>query len=201
MSKCRLLSKAELDAARFDGDDERLQTLYGLNIEPNAVVATNGHYLIRVPAVDLDSEQFPAVDGMKGEAPEAPVSISAESALDTLKGLKKSTLPILQCAALTQTPEGLQLITTDLETPRVSLTKPLDRTFPAYEGVMPKDPPTLQTAFDAKYLKTICEYAIKHGGRVPSLKMDFTDAQSPVKITITLDDGREALVVLMPMKR
>jgi hypothetical protein len=201
MTRCRLLSKAELDAARFDGNGKGWQTVYGLNIEPNAVMATNHHYLIRVPAVDLDSEQFPAVDGMKGTAPEAPVSISAKTALDTLKGLKKSTRPILQCAALTQTPEGLQLITTDLETPRVSLTKPLDRTFPAYEGVMPKDPPTLQTAFDAKYLKTICEYAIKHGGRLPSLKMDFTDALSAVKITIALEDGREALVVLMPVKR
>ena len=88
---------------------------------------------------------------------------------------------------------------TDLDSVSNPEIKKMDCTFPPYKNVIPKqEGVTLTMGFNVNYMKEVCDIASKMG--LEGCKFEFTDANSPVKITGTTSEGQEFMALVMPIR-
>jgi len=200
MKGARLLSRAEMDLVEMTSQAERpweQGVSRGVHVTPEFTEATNGHLLVRLPKPDADPNDYPTIEGTEPDAPD-DVILPVE-ALKGWKIPKANTIPILAYLRLTSHNGAVDLASTDLETARVNRVQPIEGEFPKIDRVIPKDrKPAF--AFSPKALKLIVSWAIKHGVK----SLTFHPAEHPdldsMLITGMLEDGREATIVLMPVR-
>jgi len=199
MKGARLLSRAETDLVEMATVPNRYggYSHSGVHVTPDFTEATNGHLLVRLPKPDMDPADFPVVEGTEPDAPD-DVILPVES-LKGWKPAKGNSIPILNYLRLTSHHGTVDLASTDLETCKVNRVKPIEGTFPKTDKVIPAGlEPAF--AFDPVYLKLLASWAQKHGAK----SMIFHPPKDPVTdgmlITTRLQDGREATMVLMPVR-
>lgn len=200
MKGARLLSRAELDLVEMTSQGERWERQHvsrGVHVTPEFTEVTNGHILVRLPKPDADPNDYPKIEGTEPDSPD-DVILPAE-ALKGWKIPKANSLPILAYLRMTSHNGTVDLASTDLEIARVNRVQPLEGVFPNTNNVIPRDrKPAF--AFSPKELKLIVSWAIKHGVK----SLTFHPAEHPdteaMLITGRLEDGREATIVLMPIR-
>lgn len=197
----------EHDITAFASDDPSRYVLKSVHYNEKAqcLEATNGRFLIRVP-VTVDEGEFPTLSGE---------CIAPKDCILPLAPFKKAlasipnggSLPILKHVALSASAgDKLRLTTNDMETENNTVTKPVEGNYPNCEQVIPKEPAKFAIALDPSLLKTVVEYFAKHNGeKTRAVRLEFFGDKkpsdlSPVRITGTLANGKEAMVVLMPMR-
>lgn len=165
----RLLSLAELRMVKAAGDDKSRSALCGLHVEPSGlVVATNDHILATLRDPAMAPEEFPLhpTYGTSDAIPEFGLTIPTAVVEWAIKALpKKSSLNVLQRAALHIRANVAALVVTDLEGWQ-ERTWALDSVgqFPDWRGVW-RDVATSEPAafdhigFDSRYLERIAELA------------------------------------------
>lgn len=199
-----LIDRAALDLIKFASEDETRCEITGLHVTPAHVEATNGHVAARLTHQGIPVEDFPVVAGDVGGAlPKNGVVVNRGAVEKIAKAIsKRGRIPILQLVKVGAVDGGACLVATDLETPTVMTIKDEGRLFPIIDNVIPKEGSRpVKVAFQAKYLKAIAEWAIKHGrsGAV-EIELSATPEDEAASIKVKMDDGRTLQVVLMPMK-
>lgn len=200
-----LIDRAALDLIKFASEDETRYEIAGLHVTPAHVEATNGHVAARLAHQGIPVEDFPVVAGDVGEAiPEKGVVVNRGAVERIGKAItKRGSIPVLQLVKVGAVDGGACLVATDLETPTVMTIKDTAQ-FPIIDNVIPKEGSRpIKVAFQAKYLKAIAEWAIKHS-RTSSVLFELSAgdaaANDAAGLKVRLDDGRTLQVVLMPMK-
>lgn len=178
--------------------------LEAVHITPEYVEATEGHVLIRVPASGIPVEDFPVVAGMGNGTGE--MLVSAQALRDAGKGIKSNNrIPVCNVLHVGLDAEGRPVMTdTDLETPTVRVAQKVEERFPDCDVVIPKaETVKTEVTFRASLLRQIAAFVAKYGmGHEPAMTIGLQeDTGCAARITFTLEDGREALVVLMPCRK
>ena len=159
----RLLSKTEAAVSEFAADETR-RGLDCVHVTPEYTEATQGNYLVRVPAEPMKAEEFPVVPGM-GNGTASELLIPAGALLEASKRLKKSRIPVCNLVHVGTDPDGNPVLTTtnlDTSTP-VRTMKP-DATFPVVDKVIPApESLPIRLTVNAAYLAKLCAFAVKHG--------------------------------------
>lgn len=204
-----ILLDAANDLSAFCSKDEKRQILQGIHVN-GCTEACDGRILIRVPFVPIPADEFPPVSTASNDRKDC--IIPAKQLTEALSKAKGMTLPVLNTVRLSTRPgEGTaplraQLVTTDLDNQRMIEAKTIDGNYPNTEQVIPKDEPKLSICLSSTYLRKIADYAEKHGvdkhgdNQGCPIRIDLVDELSPARFTIPLHDGRQAKIVLMPMR-
>jgi len=211
INKPALLDKA-CDITSFASPDHTRWVLQGIHYRPDCriVEATDGKMAIQVPVSSMDPSEFPgSVDTEQAE----DVIIPAKSAQSAFKAIPKTPLPAANSVKLTTNGKTFSLTTNDLDNEVARKAMPIDGKYPNIDLVMPQyDASDLEITLNAKLLKTVCEYALKHGQAIKGKDIGITFAFipdnkdrkicfNPTTALIDIEPGRTAKVVLMPMKK
>ena len=204
-----LLDNASLEVARFGATDDPSQPyLGGINVLPDRVEATNGHFMIQVPHVGMDVAEFPVVPGDDGKSiSEGGVLLPMATAKAVARGRgKRNYLPILALVKVGSDGNGGAVaVATDLETPVVVRGK-IEGKFPDLGKVLVDGHlRPVRICLQAKYLKVIAEYALAVGeGRSVPVNLfvptDGTASGDSIRFEIGIEGARKAIGVLMPMR-
>ncbi|HYT08947.1 MAG TPA: hypothetical protein VEL77_14985 [Rugosimonospora sp.] len=208
-----LLNRHNLNIAALCSKEASRFSLQALYVTPQATVETDGHQLVSVTlAPGLQAESFPeppntpkAVDEWK------PFLLPASEALAIAKALpKKSKIPALECAAVTDETDGhghSAISVTDLEFARVFRTRKPEGNFPDYERIMPKlKNATFQVAFDAALLVRVLNRIVAFqqgqgnakGGNPATVTFSFTDKNHAVRLDAKGGEDQQLTAVVMP---
>jgi hypothetical protein len=196
-----LVDRANCGAAAFASDDETRRSIY-VNITHERTEAANGHILIRVPLPKMEVADFP-VRPQLGGGFAGEVQIEADKLAKVGKGLPKNGIPILQMAHVgVKEDGGVVVVSTDLESDRVTLGTQAAWPFPDTNMVMPQGAGR-KIVIQAKYLKMIAEFALRYSTScAPSVGLEVQDDPNmPMSFSIHLDGPwRIATGVVMPIK-
>lgn len=203
-----LVGKAQLGAAAFaDAGDSTGRNLVYVQIRPDGSArATNGRYLIIVPGDGMDPAEFPAIEGLGGAIPAEGVEIPAETCKEAAKAIKRDYRPVMERVHVGALPDGKARLTVMANFEPRTLTAPKSegRTLPDLDQFIAPREGRIVFGLDPKYLKTICEYAIKHGtraGLVISVDPKQADKNGPILFEVRLSEsGKTAQIALMPMR-
>lgn len=200
----RLIDAAN-DITSFASTDSARYVLNGVHCTQDYTEACDGMLLIRVPYATIPAGDFPPV---KAAGPELKDCIIPSKAIvESIKNAgRNSTLPVLNMVHVsTNGDDRATLATTDLDNERTLRPKLIEGKYPDTEQVIPVWAPTLTISLGAELLATIAAYAKKHGKDGDAkggsaINLEFKDTLSPCRFSITLEDGRKATGVLMPMR-
>lgn len=197
-----LLTRQQFRAHLMTSKDETRNAMNHLRIDPTGrVTATNGHLAVIVTPIGraaADEFSFPAIGGLAGTDPEAPVYVHREAALAAEKIIpKKQELAVLEHARLLV--NGNILIgTTDLSTPQLVMVRDEGvGAFPDIAKVIPKGTDGHHVKLDPSYLALIAKYASGF-----SMKGVTLTVYGPNEaVTFEWEDERHQVVgLLMPMR-
>ena len=196
-----LIDRAQAGLGVFTSSDSGRYALNYLHVTKDHVESSNGHVLARLNHDGLTSDDFPVVEGQATEG--ADLLIDPDTLTKAIKSTPKgSTLPILETVHAGVNPVGeTVLTTTDLESPSVTKVKSADTSFPDCDKVIPNKAP-ITIAFSARYLGQIAKWAQAHGklGKGTPIQFHVKDKDSAARLQVELEDSREALFVLMPVR-
>lgn len=168
-----VLISASKDTTRYDRNCVR--------VESGALVATDGHKLIKVlTGGDQDDSNA--------------VLLSIADVKKVIKGMAKGAV-----ATVEQTQSGLTVKSNCGFSIEI---KPHNAEYPKYQQIMKRNNPvTLEIGFNAHYVMKLCKAAIKADvrkgrARPTNITMEFTDATSPVRIK----QGVDFESLLMPIR-
>ena len=196
--------------SKFTGNDETRVSLQYICIEPNAnrVVATDGFKILALPLPQLTGGEAPA--NVPGEPCRDPVLVSPETVGNALAATGKRRSkgapgPIHGNGVIITMSEGKVSVTgfDRYGAPVSTLThSPAPCTYPRWDRVVSEEPPVAWVDMDARHLKEICEAAIlTASGKVPTVHLEILpDNQGQMRIRWRTELGREALVILAPMR-
>lgn len=202
-----LLTKANLELAKLASQQEPRFTLNAIHITPTETVVTDGHILATLATSALKSDDFPCgertvMDDWK------PFNLDAKLALDLAKHLpRKTTIPVLSCAAISDGDETVTVIATDLEQEWNAQAKRNGANFPDYKRVI-WDPAEATFAFNlnAANLAVILSFIEKLNGskrgvaNPPECIMRFKSATQAVRIEAKSPEGEAFLALIMPAR-
>jgi hypothetical protein len=204
-----LLSK-EHDISAFVGKDESRYPLTGIhyNAEKGRLEATDGRMLITISlAARNDATSFRDMPPLKGALPGAPESCTfpPKALTDVLAHVgSQTTMAVLNRVVFAGgDKEGSQPIsftTTDLDMEHTVRSKVIDVDYPNVEQVIPTFEARASILLAPRLLKKVWDYAtdIAHATLIKlELGGDHYDA---ARISFTTAEGRDVLVVLMPMR-
>ena len=197
-----LLNRRQLSVAVVASDDPSRPSLTGVCIRPDGTTeATDGHVLLRVtpsPAAPAEAE-FPRQAGSPADPQvSAPFILPAAAALDIMKAIPKSRLPILEHARLESLNGTVIFVTTDLDTTRHHEARPVEGPYPNTDQVIPEGEPVFSIGFDLGLLEHAVK-AMRFGDRYQAVgRFDFYGPLRGCKITRTLPTGERALALVMP---
>lgn len=201
-----LLNANNLKLVDLASTDESRYNVAGLYVCALATVATDGHVLGAVATPTDDPADFPQVLNGNGgawwEKELPPAILPRQACQDALKAIpKKPRQPVLGNALLTGDTIGSArcLVTTDLDTTKVTETKAVHAEFPDWQACVPGGQPTLTVAYNPALLAKVLGLAAKMG--LKAVKLEFYDDVGPVKITgHILDTGQDVLFLVMPCR-
>jgi len=208
-----LLAQDQIALTAFASHDKYRSDLAVLNVTSEAVEATNGHICVRVPHSTMPAEDFPvnpsipALTGPNGK----PVVLSVESVKSGARcAEKKSRIPVLGRALCGFNAQGQGVIaSTDMESVAVGQTGQDGQRFPVIDKVIPERSGKIRVGLNAKYLKAIADYAMKHGTGHESDRASVVfyferngDAaeSSACRIEVGLEEDRQLVGALMPIR-
>jgi hypothetical protein len=201
-----LLNRTTLSLAKLASLEESRYTLGAIAIERSLAAVTNGHYLVTVTHAGTSGEDasYPETPGLapRDVAENETVLVHRDAALGALKVIpKKSTLPILQNAALGA--DG-KLYVNQLDSVQ-SFKSDVGGKFPNWRMVMPSGAVKFETGVDARYLKRLAEYFIENAGvgakaPVPVRMTFYRDAATAMRFDAATADGQQITAVLMPVR-
>lgn len=196
-----LIDRAQAGLGVFAASDAGRYSLNFVHVSGSFTEASNGHVLARLNHDGLTSDDFPVVDGQATAG--ADLLIDPDALAKAAKSMpKRSHLPILETIHAGVNPAGeTVLTTTDLDSPSITKVKSAEVAFPETDRVIPKDiPPTI--AFSARYLGQIAKWAQAHGklGKDTPIRFHVKDKDSAARLQVELEDLRDALFVLMPVR-
>lgn len=180
-----------------------LQTVH-YKADKQCVEACNGKLLIRVPVTLSDA--FPQTS-VNGEPKDCLIPV--EQYKKALGNIPKSPVEVLNHVRLSVSgpadKQRVNLVTTDCDSVEQNVScRPFDGTFPNTEQVIPAETPTFSIALSAHVLKTLVDYASKHGYGDAPISFYFTDACAAVRFSLPVVDALGAKVtatgVIMPMR-
>lgn len=206
-----LVSKAQLTVRHAASKDTSRYNLNGIRFEADGrTVATDGHRLYTVTAEVPSDDDYPNVADVENTSePLEPFILPSETADRVRKAIpKKQRAPILEYARLdvasTNANGSARFVTTDIENAQVVEGRKIEGEFPDWRKVMPEEGKaqvtvTLNWQYLADIGKALNEFA--PGSRGKAVKLEITDALSPVKFTATdPDSGAEFTGIIMPMR-
>jgi DNA polymerase III sliding clamp (beta) subunit (PCNA family) len=204
-----LINRNNLALAALASKNSTRWNLCGLHVNEKETVATDGHALgvVTLPT-NASAEDYPPVDGV-ARSTEAikPCTIPAAAAKELERAIpKRQRMPVLEHvyvdAEATNAGTEFKAATTDLETTRKHAARKVEGEFVDYTQVIPNGTPSFTIGFDAALLSKVLAVAGKMTDKSKQVvKLEFTDADSPVKITATnLSTGQIGTFVVMPCR-
>ena len=203
-----LLTKANLELAKLASDNASRFMLNAIHITPTEVCVTDGHILATLETSKQSCESWPSAG--RGEVTNdwKPFNLDAKVALDLARRLpKKTTIPVLSCAAIVDGDESVTVIATDLEQDFTAKAKRNGANFPEYKRVIwNPDEATFAFNLNAANLAVIATFVEKLNGskrgvtNPPSCVLRFKSARDAVRIEAQSTDGEKFLALLMPAK-
>lgn len=210
-----LLNRHNLNIAALCSKDPSRFALNAIYITPQATVETDGHQLVSVTLPPgLTAESFPAPPNTPSAVDDwKPFLLPASEALAIAKALpKKSALPVLQCAAVTDETDNnghSAISVTDLEFARVFRTRKPEGNFPDYGRILPKlEAATFQVSFNAALLVRVLNQVVAFqqgqgnakGGHPATVTFSFVDANHAVRLDAKGGEDQRLTAVVMPCK-
>jgi hypothetical protein len=202
-----IIDKGMLAVLEVSGKGDPVYSLDCVHFAENGVTATNGHMLVHVEPGPLPDEEFPVLPGTTHGTPGfEPFCADADGLAKVrkaLKGLGKSTMPILETARLddaaTRQNGTAVFQLTDLENPQIISVHKADKQFPSWERLVPKCEPTIRIGLNIDYLAALLKVAKEcDGGKLGHLTLEITTAENPVKV---LRQGCDRFTgVIMPVQ-
>lgn len=174
-------------AASTDTCHERRE-LCGVHFsEDGSTEATNGHIAAIVGPSKTDPEAFPRIPGLPETDGPIDTIAHADLVCQIDKAIpSKSKLPILAHARITAEPQDgrrkIQAGTTDLDTPRTMVGRPIEGEFPTLVKVWPQGKPRVRFAFDARLLARLARIAKATSG-TDHLCFEVRDPNGPIVVT------------------
>lgn len=171
-----LLTSTSLDVHKFTAkDSDKRHAFTGVMVTQEGItVGCDGHRLVRVfprCGKPLPDDEYPKVNHELCDPPEEGLLVPASTAKAIQKAIvKKTTLPILEHAALAKTdgPAGQAwtLLTTDLDSTKVEYFNPVDAKYPKWDKLIPdyRGPKYHRISMQAQYLKEIAAFVQANGG-------------------------------------
>lgn len=157
-----LLHKRNFAVRHCASKDETRLNLCGVHVTADGrTVATNGHLMAVVDAVEVSPEEYPLLDGVDPGAAVGPVTIPLPAIESVVKALPKRTyMPILEHAVLAPNggAETVVLASTDLETPQRVSAKRIEG-FPLWEQVVPSSPERIAVTLGIPVLEALLKTA------------------------------------------
>ncbi len=203
----KLVTKRQLQAAKFCSNDETREVLNSLLIEPHQTTATDGHRLIQV---FIPKECRPEPEGYPEELKQRKKNLllKKKHAETMFKGIPAKNK--LTCAAYGQNddPKKVDFVIIDEKDNAQEL-----KTFPVSTGVFPDVDQVIQKntagkkiriGVDAKYLKEVAEF-VEKGQKGPNkilvLEIDKNDPENTALVFRAKDDDKtEIFGLIMPMR-
>ena len=180
-----IIHKRIKELSKFVAADQSRPSLQHVAVISNNAVATDGAVLVIMPlSNDHDDGDYPAAPAPLTTALPETVLLTPARLDQAVKNLpKKPDLPILNSIQLAES-DGKPVINSGL--PPVQFPacdgEPYD-SYPNYKVVLPDntDHNPMRMAFNARYLKQICELAIRHGNNENRIIFEIpTTKQAPV---------------------
>lgn len=196
-----MLNKRALSIATLVSNEESRFTLNGVLVTPDKIVETDGHQLIVATLPTITPESFPTGNATKDFK---PFLLPKKMAQEIERALpKKSSIPVLECAAVTVDEDGkASIVVTDLESTRTW--KPnMSGNFPDYERVMPKlENAEYQCCYDARLLVRVLNEvgAFSSDPHKADCILSFQGPDQAVRIDRRDGSGQEITAVVMPMR-
>jgi len=193
-----LLNKAELNLAKLASTDESRFALQGIAVQPSSTVVTNGHYLVSIGHIEgFAEENFPETPGLTHAKLQGTALVSRDAAIGAAKALpKKSTIPILQTAALGED-KVLYVNTLDsVQTFKSDLTG----TFPQWDRIVPTAKPKADIVLNAGYLELLAKFIKENGLKNVAVRLTVYDNQTAVRFDAVTEDNQNLLAFLMPIR-
>ena len=198
-----MLNKRNFDVAAFCSKEESRYSLQGIQVTPEATVATDGHRLVWVSASPFKSEHYPQVQGLTASDTFTPFILARETAATVAKFIPKKThIPVLANAGVSDGPDGTRMLAvTDLKTPQVWQTIPVEGKFPAYDYVIPKfEEAKYRICLNAEYLAQIAKFAAQFNDHSHAVVLSFYSDDKPVRFDAIDMDGQAMTAVCMPIR-
>lgn len=204
-----MLNRHNLNIAALCNKDDSRFTLSALYVTPEATIETDGHQMMMVTRPNLDPQQFPEIPGAVAVATHEAFLLGAEEAVKAGKSLpKKTTIPILQNAAVTTVPSGEEdgtrygLVTTDLSTHQVFRQySDKDRKFPDYKRVIwPPASAEHRICIDASLLRRVLAQfeSFQSNQRGAPVQFFFRE-NGAIRLDAEGGDGQHMTALVMPM--
>lgn len=215
-----MLNRHNLAIAALASKEESRFTLNALHVTPDYTAETDGHQLVKVtrPKLAVSSSSFPEIPGQPLATDDfKPFLLPAADARELAKSLpKKSTIPILQCAAIAQVEEPIgdgeetklrtTVMTTDLSSAKF-VRPDMPGNFPDIDRVIPNpNKATFAICLDAAILKNLMAQVesfvtaqAAHGKRAP-VRFYFQDDKAAIRFDCEGGDDQHMTGVLMPMR-
>jgi hypothetical protein len=187
-----LLNRFNLNIAKLASKEVSRFTLSAVHVTPKQTGVTDGHSMMIVSTIDLPGESFPnrTDSGLTVQDNWKPFNLSSEQALRACADLpKKSTIPVLGCAAVAVNGDPLHptVLTTDLER-HAAYPAMESANFPDWERVLPKKADaTFTIGLDARKLKPIIDQFIGF--------CDSANKRSAAAVTFRFQDATSAVVM------
>lgn len=200
----KLLKRGHQVVAKAVSTDGTRYSLTGVYIEETKTglqtTATNGRILATVEDLETEfvAEDFPA-NVIPVTAPNGSKAaiVPADGFTCAFKALpKKTPLPILGTVAVVMGEKETTLGVTDLDSPIVKTVRNIEGKFPNYKQIIPNGKATFTCEYNPKLLMDALKMAVEFG--LDGVKMEFTNNESPVKIT-GKRNGQKLTVVVMPL--
>jgi hypothetical protein len=162
-----LVNRRVKELAAFVSGDNTSLALKKIYISKEECVATDGHALVIAPNnnTKLTDADYPSTETITDIT--APVLLDTETIIKAVNNLpKRPALPILNTVQIGADSAGKTVVNSGLP-PVKFIAETSDDVYPKYPDVIPdyatKQP--LRFAVDAKYLKQVCELAVRHGDK------------------------------------
>ena len=196
-----LVNKVNLEIERFASKDST-RPLQGVQVTGEYTEATDGKKLVRVSLPCHEAADFPHIEGVDPAAAASGI-LPKDVAKATAKRLpKRNAIPIIQNAAVSTDDKGaFQVATTDLSAPSVTSSRPIDGTWPNTDQILKQPEPSLVIGFNGVLLAEVLKWmGTNASGLNNMVKLSFTTADSPVKLSAVTKDGQEITGLVMPLR-
>lgn len=178
----------------------------GVHVTHKGTEITNGHYAISVsvPKDNNGAAEFPKSKLHKPlKRKRIDTVISKESAQDIVKIITGSsgnyTFDFRDLVVVGRGSDGDNTIflAADYDGTKAVCASNLDMEFPDFKKIVKKRKARVKVAFNAEYMKRICDYFLK--AKANKIVMSVVNEEFPIKLESEVDD-QEIKVILAPVK-
>lgn len=184
------INKTTLAVAQAASTDPDRAVLNGVHFTKEYIEATNGRLLIRAKRETWDADELPT--DLTGDSPDE-VIVPTKAIKAGVKGIKKSSLPVLRNAYLLD--DGIK--STDIGSVSSVSYKEIEGRYPNTSMVIPEEGP-LNMALSLDILERIVKAAKLVGAF--SVDFHFTDEMTPVTFKMKSDSEEMLMGIAMPLR-